>query len=613
MRALRAVHHLDAAAGSQPQAAPHRARDDAHGAERCTSAASSPTCVPTRVVLSEQAITAARRMCTRLYGAEYLPETPRRYATKARNAQEAHEAIRPAGESFRTPKETGLDGSELALYDLIWKRTVACQMTDARQTALAVDDRGGERDLPGQRQAHRLPRLPPRLRRGHRRSRGGARGPGDRRCPRSRSATRPNCTDLEAVGHETQAARALHRSRAGQDARRRRASAARPPTPASSAPSSIAATCARRARRWCRPSPPSPSRRCSSSHFADARGHQVHREDGAHARRDRRRAQQSRLAYLSEFYLGDERPAAGQVEGASAHRARPRRARSRSKVSTPTVRIGRFGPYVERGAATASARLAAQGCRARRSRPGAQSRRSCASEPKGRRSAGQPPGDRRAIYVIDGQYGPYVQLGRQVTKEASQAEARVAAQGREARGCHARARPRPARAAALLGEHPESRRPVQAGLGRFGPYVVHDNGKGGKEFRSLKAGDDVLTVQLDARAGAAGPAEGGRGAAAPAPRRSARSARIPKDEQAGAAVRWPVRPLREARRGQRLAAEGHRSRDLRARRRRWSCSPTKAASAKGEARRAGNAALRHEPRAAKAHRATVVGGGLAGV
>ena len=88
--------------------------------------------------LSQQAITAARTQAAALYGAETVPEKPRVYAGKSKNAQEAHEAIRPSGETFRTPAELAnvLRGNDFKLYDLIWKRTVASQMADARgQTA----------------------------------------------------------------------------------------------------------------------------------------------------------------------------------------------------------------------------------------------------------------------------------------------------------------------------------------------------------------------------------------------------------------------------------------------------------------------------------------------
>ncbi|HEY2304121.1 MAG TPA: type I DNA topoisomerase [Acidimicrobiales bacterium] len=88
--------------------------------------------------LSAQALEAARDQARRLYGAEYVPSSPRRYDKKVKNAQEAHEAIRPAGESFRTPEQAGLHGDEFRLYDLIWKRTVASQMADARGQSLQV-------------------------------------------------------------------------------------------------------------------------------------------------------------------------------------------------------------------------------------------------------------------------------------------------------------------------------------------------------------------------------------------------------------------------------------------------------------------------------------------
>ena len=81
--------------------------------------------------LSGTAVNAARSQVRELYGAEYLPDAPRTYTSKVKNAQEAHEAIRPAGESFRTPAQTGLTGDQFRLYELIWMRTVASQMKDA--------------------------------------------------------------------------------------------------------------------------------------------------------------------------------------------------------------------------------------------------------------------------------------------------------------------------------------------------------------------------------------------------------------------------------------------------------------------------------------------------
>jgi len=105
--------------------------------------------------LSETAINAARNQARQLYGAEYVHPSPRQYTRKVKNAQEAHEAIRPAGDTFATPDAVRreLDGDEFRLYELIWQRTVASQMADARGTTLSLRiagvsaGSGGDRDV----------------------------------------------------------------------------------------------------------------------------------------------------------------------------------------------------------------------------------------------------------------------------------------------------------------------------------------------------------------------------------------------------------------------------------------------------------------------------------
>jgi DNA topoisomerase-1 len=92
------------------------------------------------VTLSQTAISAARKQAAELYGANYVPDAPRSYASKVKNAQEAHEAIRPAGDSFRTPNQvrSELSSDERRLYELIWQRTVASQMRDATGESVSV-------------------------------------------------------------------------------------------------------------------------------------------------------------------------------------------------------------------------------------------------------------------------------------------------------------------------------------------------------------------------------------------------------------------------------------------------------------------------------------------
>ncbi|HSN43871.1 MAG TPA: type I DNA topoisomerase, partial [Propionibacteriaceae bacterium] len=90
------------------------------------------------VTLSTSAIQAARQQVEDLFGREYLPASPRVYTSKVKNAQEAHEAIRPSGEHFRTPAQTGLRGDQFRLYELIWMRTLASQMADAQGQSMTV-------------------------------------------------------------------------------------------------------------------------------------------------------------------------------------------------------------------------------------------------------------------------------------------------------------------------------------------------------------------------------------------------------------------------------------------------------------------------------------------
>ena len=155
------------------------------------------------VNLSQQAIAAARECVENMYGANYLSPQPRQYSNKSKGAQEAHEAIRPAGSTFRTPQETGLSGRDLKLYELIWKRTVATQMAEARQTHVTIqiqaDDAGfratGKRiDFAGFFRAYVEGSDDP----------DAAIEDQEVVLPTLRVGDTPNCEALEAIAHETQ-------------------------------------------------------------------------------------------------------------------------------------------------------------------------------------------------------------------------------------------------------------------------------------------------------------------------------------------------------------------------------------------------------------------------
>ena len=147
------------------------------------------------------------RRCASSTAPSTSPTRPRVYASKVKNAQEAHEAIRPAGDSFRTPAQTGLTGDQFRLYELIWMRTVASQMKDAVGQSVtirlggAASDRRGRRVL-RQRPGDHLPRLPQGLRRGQRRRRQASDDP-ETRLPNVAEGDAVSAASVPAEGHET--------------------------------------------------------------------------------------------------------------------------------------------------------------------------------------------------------------------------------------------------------------------------------------------------------------------------------------------------------------------------------------------------------------------------
>ena len=136
-QAVRAVPDHHPAAGGEPQARLQRL-PTMSVAQRLYENGYITYMRTDSTTLSDTALTAARSQAAELYGAEYVPDAPRVYASKVKNAQEAHEAIRPAGDNFRTPAQTGLTGDQFRLYELIWMRTIASQMKDAAGQSLTL-------------------------------------------------------------------------------------------------------------------------------------------------------------------------------------------------------------------------------------------------------------------------------------------------------------------------------------------------------------------------------------------------------------------------------------------------------------------------------------------
>ncbi|MBD2086591.1 type I DNA topoisomerase [Trichocoleus sp. ST-U3] len=445
------------------------------------------------VHLSQQAIAAARSCVEQMYGKQYLSPEPRQYTTKSKGAQEAHEAIRPAGSSFRTPQETGLSGREFALYDLIWKRTVATQMAESRQTQitvqLQVEDAGfrasGKRiDFHGFLRAY-------------------VEGSDDPHAaledmevilPTLKKGDRPTCKKLESIGHETQPP--ARYTEASLVKTLESEGIGRPSTYASIIGTIIEKGYAQMSGNALVPTFTAFAvTSLLEQHFPDlvdpsftSKMEQTLDEIST--------GEAKWLPYLKKFYLGEMGLATQVKEREKGIDATSARTIELDDLGGAKVRIGQYGPYIEAendsGPVKASLPkdLTPSDIHAELIETLLQ------QKTEGPDKVGLHPETGEPIYVLIGTYGPYVQLG-DATEENKKPKRASLPKGVNVEDVTLDMAVGLLSLPRTLGIHPETNGKVQAGLGRFGPYVVHDQGKEGKEYRSLKAGDDVLTIDIE--------------------------------------------------------------------------------------------------------------------
>ncbi|WP_008314273.1 type I DNA topoisomerase [Leptolyngbya sp. PCC 6406] len=444
------------------------------------------------VHLSQQAIAAARACVETKYGKEYLSPKPRQYATKTKGAQEAHEAIRPSGQTFRTPRETGLSGRELSLYDLIWKRTVATQMAEVRQTHITVQIEvedalfraSGKRiDFPGFFRAYVEGSDDPEA----------AIEDQEVLLPRLTVGDGVNCRELEAIGHETQPPARYTEATLVKTLESE--GIGRPSTYAS-----VIGTIIDRGYVQANGNSLVPTFTAFAvtslleNHFPDLV------DVGFTARMERTlddisTGEAEWLPYLRTFYSG-EQGLEHQVQEREIH-IDPTEARTVSLEGlVAKVRIGRYGPYVEMENGSGPVKASIPQDINPADLNADQVELLLKQKTEGPDKLGFHPETGEPIYVLVGTYGPYVQLG-DATEEIPKPKRASLPKGvtpdtvtlEQAVGLLALPR--------LLGSHPETGKPVKASLGRFGPYVVHDQGKDGKDYRSIKGDDDVLSITLE--------------------------------------------------------------------------------------------------------------------
>lgn len=443
--------------------------------------------------LAKMAIDAARDLVQSEYGSEFLPQQPRIYKTKVKNAQEAHEAIRPAGHPFRKPAaiKGELSDEEFKLFELIWKRTIASQMEDARGRRVtiqiegdgAVFQVGGKTiDFPGYLRAYVEGSDDPQAELADKES----------ILPDVRVDQSISCRELEPKSHTTQPPPRFTEATLTRNLEER--GIGRPSTYAS-----IIDTILAREYVFKKGTALVPTwlaiavLQLLESHLASLvdYGFTAKMEDDLDAIS---RGETEHIEYLRRFYFGDGSPG---LKSRLEHKVEEIDARkvSRILIGEPGeqashrepiyVRVGRYGPFIEQGERRASVKD---------DMPPDELTLDIALElldqaAQGDEPLGICPETHKPVFLKVGRFGPYVQRGVPDDEEKSQNASLL--KGMKPEDIDLQTALKLLSLPRELGRHPESDQPVIVSNGRFGPYVKCDN-----ETRSLPAEISPLDVSL---------------------------------------------------------------------------------------------------------------------
>ncbi len=457
------------------------------------------------VSLSAEAVKAARDRIESLYGKDYLSDGPRTYANKQKNAQEAHEAIRPAGTQMLTADEIGVSGVAHRLYTLIWKRTVASQMADAQvqmQAAVIAVDKAEFRAsgrhvlFPGFFRAYVEGVDDPEA----------ALDDQDAALPPLEPGNPLDCTAITPQQHHTKPparfteatlVRTLEAEGVG-----------RPSTYAS-----IIGTIQDRGyvRKENNQLIPTFTALAVTKLLEKNFPRLVDLRFTAEMEQsldDISNGATDRLPYLRRFYQGQE----GLVEQVKAKEEGidPREACTLSMEGlNGNIRVGRYGPYLERSSATGETETA--------SLPNDISPADVTPEmaeklfllkQQGPQALGMHPEEGLPIFVLVGPFGPYLQLGE--NKEGAKPKRVSIPPNIDPMAMTFELALQLIELPRTVGQHPEDGKVVKAGIGRFGPYVLHDG-----KYKSLGKEHDVLTIDLPTSVELLAQAKGPRRGATP--------------------------------------------------------------------------------------------------
>ncbi|MCH8075113.1 MAG: type I DNA topoisomerase [SAR324 cluster bacterium] len=435
--------------------------------------------------LSEQALNAARSEIRSLYGEDYLPASPRVYLSKVKNAQEAHEAIRPAGESFRRPESLKgeLESSEWRLYEMIWKRTMASQMPDARGMRTMYQLEGGEAVFQASGKTIEFPGF---LRAYVEGSDDPEAVLGDQEIilPSLSEGEPLRCLSLETEKHTTMPP--ARYSEASLIKELEKEGIGRPSTYAS-----IIDTIIRREYVTKKGKAMVPTFTAIAvvrlleqyfTHLVDI-GFTAEMENVLDAIS---RGEKESLPYLEKFYNGeDHQPGLRQLIEADidAREACTIPLGEEDRQHPITVRIGKYGPYLERNDQRAPLPMDITPDELTLAK--AQELLEKGASPE---VLGEHPETKQNIYLKNGRFGPYVQLGEtgEQPKMKSLLPGWVEEEVTFEQAMQLLSLPRD------LGADPETGETVTADLGRFGPYI-----RRGKDTRSLPSAEGLFTLTLE--------------------------------------------------------------------------------------------------------------------
>jgi DNA topoisomerase I len=444
--------------------------------------------------LSGQAIAAARDEVVNLYGEKYLYDSVRTFGAKSKGAQEAHEAIRPAGSKFRSPRDSGLSGRELKLYDLIWKRTVATQMANAKLefTNVTVEAKEGDTTALFRTSGKKI--LFPGFFRAY------VEGSDDpeaqledqeKQIPDMKKGDGITCNDIEAIGHETKPPARF--TEAALIKQLEKDGVGRPSTY-----STIISTIQDRnyVKKEGNALVPTFTAFAVTELLENHIPHMVDAQFTSLMEKrldDIASGDESRLNYLKSYFEGDK-GLRNVVENQESN-IKPQDAR---RIDLPIeglgdydVMVGKFGPYAQhkQNGDVVSTSIPVDMA------PGditvEKLKELMELSKEGPNSLGKDPETGKDIYVLTGRFGPYVQLG-EADEENKKPKRSSLMKGMKPEDMDLATALKLLSLPRSLGNHPETGKEVRAGVGRFGPFVVHDG-----TFKSLSKDDNVLEVDLD--------------------------------------------------------------------------------------------------------------------